>query len=514
MRIKRNLLFLLGAVVLSVIAACGISVISSYSISGTVTQNGTGLSGVTVSLTGTSSASATTDVNGNYSFAHVANGSYTITPSFSGYTFSPPSSSQTVSNSNISGVNFTTSGSTAVVKTLAGSGTAGFADGAGNLASFNLPGGITTDGTNLYVADTGNNLIRQVVITSGQVMTLAGSTTGSTLTPSTLAPGTTITMAANSSVLVPSGTTIKSPTGNTVTVNGTSNTINTTAGTVVSVPSTATGPANNLVSTATAQPTAGFANGAGKVASFRSPNGITTFGTNLYVADTGNHSIRYIVISSGQVFTLTAGTGTPGFADGAGNSAFFSSPNGITTDGTNLYVADTGNNAIRQVVIASGLVSTLAGSRTAGFADGAGNSASFNSPVGITISPDKTKLYVADTVNNLIRQVVISSGLVTTIAGSGTPGFADGATNAAYFSSPNGIATDGTNLYVADTGNHRVRQVVIATGLVTTLAGSGTASITDGIGTAASFDAPLAITIAGTNLYVTDSNAIRGIQLQ
>jgi len=162
MRIKRNLLFLLCAVVLSVIAACGISVISSYSISGTVTQNGTGLSGVTVSLTGTSSASATTDVNGNYSFAHVANGSYTITPSFSGYTFSPPNSSQTVSNANISGVNFSTSGSTAVVKTLAGSGTPGFANGAGNLASFNLPGGITTDGTNLYVADTGNNAIRNI----------------------------------------------------------------------------------------------------------------------------------------------------------------------------------------------------------------------------------------------------------------------------------------------------------------------------------------------------------------
>ncbi len=431
----------MSVVVLSVIAACGISIISTYNISGTVTQNGTGLAGVNVSLTGTSSASATTDTNGNYGFAHVANGNYTITPSFSGYTFSPSSSSQTVSGSNISGVNFTTGGSTAVVKTLAGSGTAGFADGTGNLASFNLPGGITTDGTNLYVADTGNNAIREIGITTGQVLTLAGF----------------------------SGT-------------------------------------------------PGFTNGAANVASFRSPNGITTYGTNLYVADTGNHAIRYVVIASGQVFPLTAGTGTPGFANGAGNSAFFSSPNGITTDGTNLYVADTGNNVIRQVVITSGQVTTLAGSGTAGFADGAGNSASFSSPNGITISPDRTKLYVADTINNVIRQVVITSGQVTTLAGSGTAGFADGAANAAYFSSPIGIATDGTNLYVADKFNNRIRQVVIASGLVTTLAGSGTASFTDGTGTSSTFDAPVGITISPnlTSLYVADTgnNAIREIQLQ
>src|SRR5208283_1851883 len=164
--------------VLSVLTSCGvISVISTYSISGTITQNGAALSGANVSLSGTSSASTITDINGNYSFAHVANGSYTITPSFAGYTFSPPSSSQTVDNANISGVDFTTSGSTAVVTTLAGSGTPGFINGAATSASFKSPGGITTDGTNLYVADTGNNAIREIGITSLQVMTLAGTGT-------------------------------------------------------------------------------------------------------------------------------------------------------------------------------------------------------------------------------------------------------------------------------------------------------------------------------------------------
>ncbi len=437
MRSKKSLFVLLSVLLLSIIAACGFSIIKTFSISGAVTLNGSGIPGVTVSLSGASTASTTTDANGNYSFGDVANGSYTITPSLTGFTFSPSSSSQTVNNTNISGVNFAESGSTIVVTTLAGSGTAGFANGAGNAASFNLPGGITTDGTNLYVADTRNLAIREIVIATGEVTTLAGSGT------------------------------------------------------------------------------AGFANGAGNAAFFNSPSGITTDGTNLYVADTRNFAIREIVIATGQVTTL-AGSGTAGFTNGAGNAAFFNSPNGITTDGTNLYVADTSNNAIRKIVIATGQVTTLAGTGTAGFTNGAGNAASFNSPSGITT--DGTKLYVADTGNNAIREIVIATGQVTTPAGTGTAGFTNGAGTSASFNSPNGIATDGTNLYVADNGNNVIREIVITTGQVATLAGTGTAGFTNGSGTAASFNSPVGITIstAGTTLYVTDNgnNAIREIQLQ
>jgi sugar lactone lactonase YvrE len=201
-------------------------------------------------------------------------------------------------------------------------------------------------------------------------------------------------------------------------------------------------------------------NGAANSASFNSPSGITTDGTNLYVADTGNNAIRMIAIDTGQVATLS-GSGTAGFANGAANSASFNAAKGITTDGINLYVTDTGNNAIRQIVIASGEVTSLAGSWTAGFTNGAGISASFNIPSGITITPDGTNLFVADSGNNAIRQVVIASAEVTTLAGSGTPGFTNGSGISASFIFPNSITISpaGTNLYVADTGNNAIRNI-------------------------------------------------------
>ncbi len=425
----------MSVLVLSIIAACGFSIISTHTISGSVTLNGSGVPGVTVSLSGAATASTTTDSNGNYSFGDIANGSYTITPSLTGYAFSPSNSSQTMNNANISGVNFTESGSTIVVTTPAGSGTAGFTNGAGNSASFNLPSGITTDGTNLYVADTRNNAIREFVITTGQVTTLAGSGT------------------------------------------------------------------------------AGFTNGTGALASFNSPSGIASDGTNLYVVDARNNAIRELVIATGHVTTL-AGSGIAGFTNGAGTSASFNFPDGIAAVGTNLYVADTRNNAIREIVIATGQVTTLAGSGIAGFANGAGTSASFNFPDGI--ASDGTNLYVADTGNNAVRKIVIATGQVTTLAGSGTAGFTNGAGNSASFNSPDGIASDGTNLFVADTGNNAVRGIVISTGQVTTLAGSGTAGFTNGTGTSASFNSPDGIAVDGTNLFVADTgnNAVREIQLQ
>ena len=194
-------------------------------------------------------------------------------------------------------------------------------------------------------------------------------------------------------------------------------------------------------------------------------DGITTDGTNLYVADYGDQKIRQIVIDNGTVTTLA-------------ESASFSNPLGITTDGTNLYVTEYSGHRIRQIVIDNGTVTTLAGSGSPGSADLTGTEASFRNPRGITT--DGTNLYVADGGNHLIRQIVISTGVVTTIAGS------------AIFSLPWGITTDGTNLYVAEYSGHKIRQIVIDNGTVTTLAGS------------ASFSAPMGITTDGTNLYVAE----------
>jgi len=255
----------------------------------------------------------------------------------------------------------------------------------------------------------------------------------------------------------------------------------------------------------------GSTDATGTSASFNYPMGITTDGTNLYVADENNDRIRKIVISTGVVTTL-AGSSS-GFADNAtGTSAKFYEPFGVTTDGTNLYVTDTANHRIRKIVISTGVVTTLAGSGTQGSTDNnTGTSASFRNPTGITT--DGTNLYVTELGNHRIRKIVISTGVVTTLAGS-TQGHLDNATGtSAKFSGPYGITTDGTNLYVADWTNHRIRKIVISTGVVTTLAGSSSGS-TDATGTSAKFSSPRGITTDGTNLYVADlsNHLIRQIE--
>jgi DNA-binding beta-propeller fold protein YncE len=243
-----------------------------------------------------------------------------------------------------------------------------------------------------------------------------------------------------------------------------------------------------------------FAGAGGGV--FYYPTGITTDGTNLYVADRNNHRIRKIVISSGAVTTLAGSSA--GTSDGTGTSAQFNKPQGITTDGTNLYTVSWVNNTVRKIVISTGEVSTLAGTAgTSGNTDATGTSARFSWPFGITT--DGTNLYIAEVNTRSIRKVVISSGVVTTFAGSpsGSSGSTDATGTSARFSNPEAITSDGTNLYVADTQNHRIRKIVISSGVVTTLAGSGSGN-TDATGTSARFAQPWGITTDGTSLYVTD----------
>jgi hypothetical protein len=255
----------------------------------------------------------------------------------------------------------------------------------------------------------------------------------------------------------------------------------------------------------------GFANGTGTSASFRNPWGITTDGTNLYVADKDNHLIRQIVIATGVVTTV-AGTADNGSSNGTGTAASFYEPLGITTDETNLYVVDSKNSLIRKIVISTGVVTTLAGTGSSGSANGTGTSASFNNPYGITT--DGTNLYVGDTFNHLIRQIVISTGVVTTLAGTGSSGSANGTGTSASFYKPYRITTDGTNLYVGDTFNHLIRKIVISTGVVTTLAGTGSSGTANGTGTSASFNNPIGITTDGTNLYVVDYGYSRIRQIE
>ena len=204
--------------------------------------------------------------------------------------------------------------------------------------------------------------------------------------------------------------------------------------------------------------TAGYGDGTGTAARFSAPKGIAVDSEgNIYVADTDNNRIRKIT-SSGVVTTL-AGTATAGYGDGTGTAAFFSAPHGIAADSSgNMYVTEAGNNRIRKIT-SSGVVTTLAGTSVAGYADGTGTAARFSAPKGIAVDSEGN-IYVADTGNNRIRKIT-PSGVVSTFAGTATAGYGDGTGTAARFSAPHGIAADSEgNMYVADTGNNRIRKIV------------------------------------------------------
>ena len=204
-----------------------------------------------------------------------------------------------------------------------------------------------------------------------------------------------------------------------------------------------------------------------------------------------------------QQVTTVAGYGSAGFLDGPGWWAEFKGITGVCTDpqGT-IYVADSGNNRIRKVeATGNHMVSTIAGSGVEGYADGVGTNAVFGSPKSICID-NQGNLYVTDFWNYKIRKIT-PAGVVTTVAGT-TPGFADGTVATAKFGYLGGICIDAQgNLYVADGGNNRIRKITPA-GIVSTVAGS-TGGYQDGVGTSAQFDYPIGICIDTSNtLFIAE----------
>jgi RHS repeat-associated protein len=317
--------------------------------------------------------------------------------------------------------------------TFAGTGSAGSTNGTGTSASFNQPLGATVDASgNIYVAEGGSHLIRKIT-PAGVVTTFAGS--GSQ----------------------------------------------------------------------------GFTNGTGTGASFYHPVGLAADASgNIYVADEDNNVIRKITPAG--VVTTFAGTGAQGSADGAAGSATFYYPCGVAVDASgNVYVADAFNNKIRKIT-SGGVVSTLAGSGTASSVDGTGTGATFNQPFSV-VTDASGNIYVTDRAGAKIRKVT-PAGVVTTFAGSGTATFADGTGSGASFNAPTGLAIDKSgSLYVTDEANNRIRKVTPA-GVVTTLAGTGAQGSANGAGNASTFYLPFAIAAdAGGLVYVGDftTNLIRKI---
>jgi len=250
----------------------------------------------------------------------------------------------------------------------------------------------------------------------------------------------------------------------------------------------------------------GTNDGAGWMARFSAPSGITVGGSNgLLIADMYNSTIRRIG-ADGVVSTLAGLPGTSGYKDGPINVALFNWPNAVAADTNgNVFVADANGTVIRKIS-SLGIVSTLAGrALTNGYADDTGTDALFNAIGGLTFGRDGN-LYVTDSANCLIRKIT-PAGVVSTFAGfPGAAGWQDGSGTNAWFYNPQGIAADDSgNLYVADTWNNAIRKITPG-GLVSTLAGQpGTFDWRDETGTNAWFSYPSGVTLdAAGNVYVAD----------
>ncbi|MFT3792183.1 MAG: Ig-like domain repeat protein [Rudaea sp.] len=265
--------------------------------------------------------------------------------------------------------------------------------------------------------------------------------------------------------------------------------------------------------------TAGFSGdgGAATSAQLNYPNHVALDGSgNLYIADSSNQRIRKVT-PAGIISTI-AGNGAPAFGgDGAAaTAAQLNYPSGLAFDGSgNLYIADTVNHRIRR--ISAGVISTVAGTGTAGYSGdgGAATAAQLNSPYGIALD-GVGNVYVADRYNHRIRKITVADGKIATIAGTGAQGFSGdgGQATAATFNLPHAVAVDaaGNNVYVADWQNHRIRKITTADGKIATIAGNGMPNFSgdDGPAASAQLNLPQSVALDGAgNLFVSDYNNFR-----
>lgn len=384
---------------------------------------------------------------------------------------------------------------TGAVSTLAGTaGMSGVSDGVGPGARFGSLTGITTDRAgNVYVTDSGAYTVRKIRVATGAVSTLAGS------------PG--ITGSADG---IGSAALFKGPAG--AAFDGVSSLLIADAGNYVIRKLDVTTGAVSTVAGAAGK--TGSTDGVGVAARFDEVSGLATDGTSLYVGDL--QTLRKVALATTAVSTFAGSFAMKGSADGTGAEARFNAPREVAADGDgNVYVADSGNHTLRKVVLATGATSTIAGQvGVAGSADGVGTAAQFNNPRGLAVDA-AGNLFIVDSYNQTLRKMVLATGAVSTIAGSvGTQSSTDGPGPAARFKYPTGLALDGAgNLFVLDAGNSTVRKMVLATTSVTTVAGSpGLSGTSDGIGSAARFNFPAGIAADGAGtVFVTDSSRVRKV---
>jgi trimeric autotransporter adhesin len=354
-------------------------------------------------------------------------------------------------------------------------------------ALLRLPGGVAVDGSgNVYIADTGDNMIRKVT-TDGLINAFAGDSYGS--------------------YLGDGGPALKAElhTPEDVAVDSSGNVYITDSANAVIRKVTTDGKINFIagnVSTTTG-PSIGYSGDGGpaNVAGLVTPYALVLDSTGqIFFAENGDSRIRKI--DTKGIITTIAGTGTAGFAgDGSsGTKALLAFPTGVAVDSSgNIFIADSVNRRIRKLT-SGGTISTVAGNGNYSYSGDGGQaiSAQLNAAQAVAIDASGN-LYIADTVNNAIRKVT-PAGFITTIAGNGTSGSGgDGsAATGATLNGPQGVAVDSSgNVYISDTGNARVRK--ITNGTINTIAGNGT----PGSGSQLNIPAGLAVDSA-SNLYIAD----------
>ena len=241
---------------------------------------------------------------------------------------------------------------------------------------------------------------------------------------------------------------------------------------------------------------------------------------NYYIADTDQNVIRKV--SPAGIITTVAGTGEQGYAGDGGlaTAAVVDSPAGVAVDSSgNIYIADTHNNVIREVLATTGIISTIAGTGVAGYSgdSSTATAAMLNHPTAVAVDSNGN-LYIADTNNHVIREVTVLSGNIATVAGDGEQVYLGDGVSATTtgLDSPSGVAVDSSlNIYIGDTHNQLVRMVTFTTGIITTLAGTGVMGFTaDGPATSAALARPRGVTVdTSGNVYLADSdnNRIREI---
>ena len=437
------------------------------------------------------------------------------------------------------------------ITTVAGTGAAGFSGdgGAATAAQLDFPTGAALDGSgNLYIADTGNQRIRKVDA-GGTITTAAGTGTqgssgdGGAATAAQLNNPIGVALDGSGNLYladtrnhrirkVDAGGTITTAAG--AETQGSRGVGGRATEAQLDFPltwwwTTAPGTSISLIPAITASsrsmPAARSprrrARGAmasegmavrTTAARLRFPHGVAVDGSgNLFIADTRNHRIRKV--GADGTITTVAGTGTDGFGGDSGpaSAAQLNRPAGVAVDGSgNLFIADTNNHRIRKVD-AEGTITTVAGTRGQGFSGDSGpaTAAQLNGPHGVAVD-GSGNLFIADTNNHRIRKVN-AGGMITTVAGTGTAIFSgDGRpATAAQLNGPHGVAVDGSgNLFIADTSNHRIRKVDTRR-TITTVAGTGTAGFSGDSGPAsdAQLNGPHGVAVDGFgNLFIADTN--------